>query len=76
MLIYGGKDHIASADTRRRLWESFNASGQPLEWHFYSHARHGFAQPDSDGYQPEMAAIAWPLVVDFLHRALVEPPLA
>ena len=76
MLIYGGRDHIATADTRRRLSDSFHANGQPLESHFYSHARHGFASPDSEGYQPELAALVWPLVTNFLHRSLVEPPLA
>lgn len=76
MVIYGGRDHIASAETRRRLWECFQASGQPFEWHYYSHARHGFASPDSEGYNPEIAAMVWPLVVDFLARSLLEPPLA
>jgi carboxymethylenebutenolidase len=75
MIVYGGRDHIASADTRRKLRESFDASGQPFEWHFYSHGRHGFAAPDSEGYQPELAALVWPLTLDFLHRSLVEPPL-
>ncbi|MCC6533520.1 MAG: dienelactone hydrolase family protein [Burkholderiales bacterium] len=76
MMIYGGLDHIAGAETRRRLWESFQANGQAFEWHFYSYARHGFASPDSEGYQPELAAMVWPLATGFLHRALVEPPLA
>jgi len=76
MLIYGGLDHIASNETRRKLWESFYANNQPFEWHFYSQARHGFASPDSEGYQPEMAAVVWPLVVDFLQRSLVDPPAA
>lgn len=76
MVIYGGLDHIASAETRQRLGESFEANGQPLEWHYYSHGRHGFASPDSGGYQPEIAAMAWPLTADFLYRALVEPPVA
>lgn len=75
MVVYGGLDHIGSPDTRRRLWEAFAASGQPCEWHFYSHGRHGFAAPDSEGYQPELAALVWPLTLDFLHRCLVEPPL-
>ena len=75
MVVFGGLDHIASADTRRKLWDSFAASGQPFEWHFYSHGRHGFASPDSDGYQPELATMVWPLTLNFLHRALVEPPL-
>lgn len=74
MVVYGGLDHIASHETRSRLWESFAASGQPCEWHYYSHGRHGFAAPDSEGYQPELAALVWPLTLDFLHRALVEPP--
>lgn len=76
MVVYGGLDHIAAPDTRRRLADSFGASGQPCEWHFYSHGRHGFASPDSEGYQPELAAIVWPMTLGFLHRALVEPPLA
>jgi carboxymethylenebutenolidase len=75
LLIYGGRDHIANADARRKLWESFSANGQPFEWHFYSHGRHGFASPDSEGYQPELAAMVWPIVTDFLHRSLVEPPI-
>lgn len=76
MIVYGGLDHIASADTRRRLWESFAANGQPCEWHYYSHGRHGFAAPDSEGYQPELAGLVWPLTLGFLHRSLVEPPFA
>ena len=76
LIIYGGRDHIASADTRHRLWESFDATGQPFEWHFYSQGRHGFASPDSEGYQPELAAMVWPIVTDFLYRSLVEPPVA
>jgi len=76
LVIYGGGDHIANADARRRLWESFNANGQPFEWHFYSYGRHGFASPDSEGYQPELAAMVWPIVTDFLYRSLVEAPIA
>jgi len=76
MLVYGGRDHITSAEARKRLWESFNANNQPFEWHFYSYGNHGFASPDSEGYQPELSAMVWPLVVDFLHRALIEPPVA
>lgn len=75
MVVYGGLDHIASAATRRHLWESFCASGQPCEWHYYSHGKHGFASPDSEGYQPELATLVWPLTLGFLHRTLVEPPL-
>jgi dienelactone hydrolase len=75
-LVYGGCDHVTTAEARKRTWESFNANGQPFEWHFYSYGKHGFASPDSDGYQPELASMVWPLVTDFLHRALIEPPVA
>jgi dienelactone hydrolase len=75
MVVYGGNDHIASVDTRQRLWESFVANGQPFEWYFYSYGNHGFAAPDSEGYQPELADIVWPLVLGFFRRALIEPPL-
>jgi dienelactone hydrolase len=73
MVVFGGQDHIASPETRRRLWESFTTNGQACEWHDYSYGRHGFASPDSEGYQPELAALAWPLTLSFLHRTLVEP---
>jgi carboxymethylenebutenolidase len=75
MIVYGGNDHIASDDTRRQLRESFAANGQPFEWHFFSYGNHGFASPDSDGYQPDLADLVWPLVLGFLHRSLLEPPL-
>ena len=75
MVVYGGNDHIASVDTRQRLWESFVANGQPFEWNFYSYGNHGFGAPDSEGYQPELADIVWPLVLSFFRRALIEPPL-
>jgi len=76
LVVYGGRDHISNADIRRRLWESFSESDQPFEWHFFSYGNHGFASPDNDGYQPELARVAWPLVTDFLFRALVTPPVA
>ena len=75
MVVYGGNDHIASVDTRQRLWESFTANGQPFEWYFYSYGNHGFAAPDSEGYQPELADLVWPLTLSFFRRALIEPPL-
>ena len=46
----------------------FIANGQPVEWHFFSDANHGFRHPDNDGFQPHYADLAWPLVTDFLQR--------
>ncbi len=48
--------------------EAFLANGQPVEWHYFSDANHGFRHPDNDGFQPHYADLAWPLVTDFLQR--------
>jgi dienelactone hydrolase len=53
-------------DAYRLAQLGFN--GQPLEWHFFSDAQHGFRHPDNEGFQPHYADTAWPLVVDFLQR--------
>src|SRR6266852_4413638 len=57
------------------LWQSFIANGQPVEWHFFSDANHGFRHPDNDGFQPHYADLAWPLVTDFLARRVRAAPL-
>ena len=64
----GGKDYIATPVIQGPLWQSFIANGQPVEWHFFSDANHGFRHPDSDGFQPHYADLVWPLVTDFLQR--------
>jgi carboxymethylenebutenolidase len=70
-IIYGGRDHISTPPVQQKIMESFLANGQPLEWHLFPDANHGFASPESGGgYQPEVAERVWPLVVDFLDRAL------
>jgi len=76
LVLYGGRDHLTSNQTQLQLWQSFIAGGAPLEWHFFSHGNHGFAGPDSAGFQPELAQRAWPLVTDFLQRVLCEPAQA
>ena len=50
------------------LWQSFIANGQPVEWHFFSDANHGFRHPDNAGFQPHYADLTWPLVTSFLQR--------
>jgi dienelactone hydrolase len=70
LVICGGQDYIATPAIQGPLWQSFIASGQVVEWHFFSDANHGFRGPDSDGYQPHYADLVWPLVTDFLRRAV------
>lgn len=59
-----------------RLWESFAGNGSPLECYYYSHGNHGFASPDTAGYQPDLARATWPLVVSFLENHLRSPAQA
>jgi carboxymethylenebutenolidase len=68
LVFCGGQDHIATPAIQGPLWQSFIASGQPVEWHFFSDANHGFRHPDNAGFQPHYADLVWPLVTDFLQR--------
>jgi carboxymethylenebutenolidase len=70
LIFFGGKDHVASIPVQERLWSSFQANGQPLEWHFFPHAGHGFALGDGDCYDPQLAESAWSLASNFLKREL------
>jgi carboxymethylenebutenolidase len=70
LVFCGGKDYIATPAIQGPLWQSFVASGQLVEWHFFSQANHGFRHPDGEGFQPHYADLAWPLVTDFLQRAV------
>jgi carboxymethylenebutenolidase len=70
LIFFGGKDHVASIPVQQRLWSSLLANGQPLEWHFFPHAGHGFALGDGDCYDPRLAELAWPLAAEFLAREL------
>ncbi len=40
---------------------------------FFPYGNHGFASTESDGYQPELAELVWPLVVKFSGRELGPP---
>jgi len=55
--------------------DSFYANGLPLEWHDFHFGNHGFASTESDGYQPALADLTWPLVTEFLVTELVGPAL-
>ncbi|HWO42967.1 MAG TPA: dienelactone hydrolase family protein [Candidatus Eisenbacteria bacterium] len=74
MILFGGQDHVASIPVQERLWSSLQANGQPLQWHFFPYAGHGFALGDGDCYDPRLAELAWGLVADFLDRELGEQP--
>lgn len=75
MVLYGGKDSTSTIPIQQRVMESFYASGQPLEWHYFDFGNHGFASTESDGYQPYLADLVWPLVTEFLRRELICPAL-
>jgi dienelactone hydrolase len=73
MVLYGGHDNHSTFPVQQRVMESFYANGQPLEWHYFHFGNHGFASTESDGYQPYLADLVWPLVTEFLSRELVSP---
>jgi len=68
LVFAAGQDYIATPAIQAPLWEAFRKNGQPVEWHYFSDANHGFSHPDNDGYQAEYDELAWPLVTDFLQR--------
>lgn len=70
LIFFGGKDHVASIPVQERLWKNLQGNGQPLEWHFFPHAGHGFALGDGDCYDPRLAELAWLLGTEFLAREL------
>lgn len=70
LIFFGGRDHVASVPVQERLWASFHQNGQPLEWHFFPYAGHGFALADGDCYDPTLTNLVWPLTADFFARNL------
>ena len=73
LIYYGGQDHVAPIHIQQRLWTCLIENRQPLEWHFFPHAGHGFALADGDCYDPNLAGLVWPLTVNFLERTLENP---
>jgi len=69
-IFFGGHDHVAPIAVQQRLMESFQANGQPLDWHFFHRAGHGFALGDGEGYDPKLAELSWDVTADFLGREL------
>jgi carboxymethylenebutenolidase len=75
MVLYGGQDRTSTFSIQQKAMECFHANGQPLEWHYFHFGNHGFASTESDGYQPYLADLTWPLVTEFLRRELIGPAL-
>jgi carboxymethylenebutenolidase len=69
-IFFGAQDHVASVAVQQKLMASFQANGQPLDWHFFHRAGHGFAMADGECYDLGLADHAWTLVSDFLGREL------
>ena len=70
LVFFGSQDHVASFPVQQRLMESLQANGQPLDWHFFHGAGHGFALGDGDCYDPRLADLSWSITADFLRREL------
>ena len=70
LIYYGAQDRVAPIHIQERLWKNLSANGRRLEWHFFPHAGHGFVLADGDCYDPNLAALVWPLTLDYLAREL------
>ena len=69
-VFFGARDRVAPIVMQQRLMASFQANGQPLDWHFFDRAGHGFALADGACYDPKLADLSMELVADFLGREL------
>jgi dienelactone hydrolase len=69
-IFFGAKDHVASVAVQQKLMARFQGKGQPLDWHFFHRAGHGFAMADGDCFDPNLAEQASSLVAEFLGREL------
>ena len=69
-IFLGRSDHVASNPVQQKFMAAFQANGQPLDWHFFHRAGHGFAMADGDCYDPELAEQVWSLAGNFLGREL------
>ena len=69
-IFFGAQDHVASIPVQQQLMASLQSNGQPLDWHFFHRAGHGFAMADGECYDPALAESAWGLTSNFLAREL------
>jgi dienelactone hydrolase len=69
-IFIGGQDRVSSIPVQQKLMASLQSNGQPLDWHYFHRAGHGFAMADGDCYDPSLADEAWGLMANFLGREL------
>jgi len=69
-IFFGAQDHVASIPVQQQLMASWQSNGQPLDWHFFHRAGHGFAMADGECYDPVLAESAGGLAANFLAREL------
>ncbi|MGB7947616.1 MAG: dienelactone hydrolase family protein [Candidatus Binatia bacterium] len=69
-IFFGAQDRVASIPVQQQLMTNWQSNGQPLDWHFFHRAGHGFAMADGESYDPVLAESAWSLTANFLAREL------
>jgi carboxymethylenebutenolidase len=69
-IFFGAQDRVASIPVQQQLMMNWQSNGQPLDWHFFHRAGHGFAMADGESYDPVLAESAWSLTANFLAREL------
>jgi carboxymethylenebutenolidase len=68
--LFGAEDQHPSPDETAALGRALEEVGKTYEFHTFDNAGHAFFATDRPMYRPEAANAAWPLVWDFLGRAL------
>jgi len=69
-IFIGAQDRVAPIPVQQRLMAAFQANGQPLDWHYYHRAGHGFAMADGECYDPALTDVSWTLMSEFLGSQL------
>ena len=65
LLFWGGKDAHIGPDAIRAVEDALKAAGKPYAQVVFSEADHGFFCDARASYDPQSAALAWPLTLAF-----------
>ncbi len=76
LLVWGGRDAVSPPAMQQRVLSGLIANGQPLEYHFYHDAAHGFLSMEGESHHADVAQRIWPITTDFLERYVAEPAAA
>ena len=76
LLICGGRDAVIPPAMQQRVLNGLIANGQPLEYHFYHDAAHGFVSMEGENHNADVAQRIWPITTDFLERYVASPATA